>query len=216
MAMRYGKKKPEKQDMAFYLFAKLPYDVREIIWKLAAQSRTPGAHFFSTWKLDNPLPKDRLVLDKDTGDRGTPHLATPLGDNPSAYMVERRLWRTCQESAEVMLRMRHKRAKERRKMREEKRDPGMPIFSVFFEERRRITPAEGQTTLTDRYLAMPLECFPKTDLVCFERRDLKNLLRWMNNRSEMPKFFEKRFINFGLRYDKGWDKFFWESPSSGY
>ncbi|KAL7907217.1 hypothetical protein GGI35DRAFT_455771 [Trichoderma velutinum] len=107
------------------------------------------------------------------------------------------LWTTYRESREVIQWVFMKRAREREKGQDEQQDPADPsTLSGRFKQ--------GERGLTLTYS-------PARDLICFEKKDLRNILHWLSNTTSMPPFLDMRFINFALPYDKSWSNFFQES-----
>jgi len=109
----------------FPRFNRLPYEIRNTIWTLAANARpnASGAHFFSVYKYDRskhgdivPEGESAVVVARDCIDKSNPHiLAVPatissthrLEDdanrfNPSMYLLDGGLWTACKESRLVM------------------------------------------------------------------------------------------------------------------
>lgn len=102
----------------FQLFAKLPKELRDMIWDAAIRDNSPAAHFFCHGALDpnftvNPERRVHATSGRNrrkyrfglSAPQSSPNNEYSwVGGNPSAYMIDSGLWTACWESRERMKR----------------------------------------------------------------------------------------------------------------
>ncbi|KAL7960107.1 hypothetical protein V8C34DRAFT_321915 [Trichoderma compactum] len=183
----------------FHLFPELPFDVRDLIWRFALRPpQVCSALFFSTCRRGKPLPESMAAYINLYAQEKTPLLVTELTNTRSLRSMEDNLWVTYWEAREIVRSAYRKRARGRAKGRDKQQGPaGLPTLSGRFKRGDR---------------EMMLTYTPERDIICFEKKDLKNMLHWAANEQSMPRFLQIGFLNFALLYDKSWSEFF-QDPS---
>jgi hypothetical protein len=109
----------------FHFFPLLPWELREMIWELAARPALPGAHLFRVYNADDSEHADPKNETSRHAYRGVskPRLAAPRClprgvdfspaaqadapiswtlNNPSTYLIDSGLWTACKESLLVI------------------------------------------------------------------------------------------------------------------
>ncbi|KAM6481567.1 hypothetical protein HDV62DRAFT_66298 [Trichoderma sp. SZMC 28011] len=146
--------------------------------------------FLGTWRRQRPLKPNLAAYINPNARENTPLLVAELDNRRSIRSIEDILWVTYVEAREVIRSVDRKRARERA-MRPDARD-NPQILSGHFRN--------GQRELTLTYSS-------EKDVICFESRDLKNILHWVSH-TRMPPFIEMGFFNFALPYHKSWADFY--------
>ncbi|KAK4447749.1 hypothetical protein QBC34DRAFT_302564 [Podospora aff. communis PSN243] len=79
----------------FHFFPLLPFELREMIWKLAIRPSLPGAHVFRVYNGNNSEHAD--PEHETTRDLRPAQISWTL-NNPSVYLIDSGLWTACKES----------------------------------------------------------------------------------------------------------------------
>ncbi|KAL7951916.1 hypothetical protein V8C42DRAFT_356949 [Trichoderma barbatum] len=174
----------EPDTKTFHCFSRLPTELQWKIWETAVQpppTHQRGAHFLSTWKPPKPKPKSWSIAARRKVD--APLIASRLDNRESAYQIDGGLWTACRQSRDRI--------------------------QWVYKKQRQLCPLQRSGAhLASNGDDWTFTHFPNRDLVCFQGKDLRNILHWFANRSAMPSFFNNRIINFALEYDERWDELF--------
>lgn len=218
---------------AFHRFARLPCEIRAIIWKLAIRDRAPGAHMFSMlppwnthedpeylvvlpclpaqqWNIAAPNCRPWPVESDEAGI--TLRLPTASKSwtrgNPSTYLVDDGLWKACRESRKMV-------EAEYKLMNQLSPAPLMLSFETSGLPGRRITffPTRDLVILQvrPRYMAGMNWPFPETDSKkILQSRRLYSASQVVSTVSdnewlEFLRGLEQHHYHLGLEYDPSWN-----------
>ncbi|KAL6696791.1 hypothetical protein J3F84DRAFT_371236 [Trichoderma pleuroticola] len=121
----------------------------------------------------------------------TPLLIAELDNTRSLRSMEDNLWATYYEARDIVRSVYKRRATERENGQQDPAD--LPLLRGRFKRVNQ---------------EMMLTYAPERDLICFEKRDVRNMLHWVANEPSMPPFPHLGFLNFALLYDESWTEFF--------
>ncbi|KAL7789574.1 hypothetical protein V8C43DRAFT_323240 [Trichoderma afarasin] len=159
-------------------------------------------HLFAQLPFDKPLRPGQVAYINPNARDNTPLLVTELDNRRSIRSIEDILWLTNVEARAVIRSVDRKRASERAIGPLVRDDPQIHILTGHFRN--------GQRELTLTYAS-------DRDVICFESRDLRNILHWVSHSPRMPPFIQMGFFNFALLYHKSWANFYPErAPRNRY
>jgi len=169
----------------FHRFPYLPFELREMIWKLAIRPLTvPNAHFLTIFKPPKSVPKGYATFVHGRAKKNTPILAAPLYNNSSAYMIDWGLWTACKDSRRII---------------QQSFAKGNGFRQALTVKGRFID--NGQNRYFIRFI---------TDLVCFQHVDLRNILHWTTNSGFLTPDYLWGLSNVAFEYNKRWGDLFVE------
>ncbi|KAK0744359.1 hypothetical protein B0T21DRAFT_357689 [Apiosordaria backusii] len=217
----------------FHFFPLLPWELREMIWKLAIRPALPGAHVFRVYNANDSehngpehetsrddypwISKSRLAaprclprgVDFDPAAQAAAPISWTL-NNPSTYLIDSGLWAACKESLLVI---------ENEFQNPARRQKVWSLSEVesFRKKRGRFTLPETATyTVSDNSRRRYLTVFPGQDLFILQPHDIA-ALNWDLIWDSFPSY---RFLagdwiriswdecerHMALEYDPAWDK----------